>query len=215
MEIFKEKNQGSGYDTIMDELAKKISGGGKHVYGSGAEEKLSKEKTKNDPMGENNMADVGENMAEMGKKENGQKTSQAAKLTNLATKEGHQVGAAEFNEEGWHRGAKRSRGSGNNFFTLAEVEQKMQRVISHETGSVRRASDDTWRKKDQIRQTMGNSGDARGKRKMSEPYGRRQDELKKNYLKGGRMVKQTGVVIKTNKNGSGMAEAGEQPHRPQ
>jgi hypothetical protein len=35
---------------------------------------------------------------------------------------------ADVNEEGWRRGAKRSRGSGNNFFTLTEVEQKVQRA---------------------------------------------------------------------------------------
>jgi hypothetical protein len=64
-----------------------------------------------------------------------------------------------INEEGWRRGAKWSRGSGNNFFTLSEVEQKMQRALSNETGSCRRASDDTWRKKDTTKSTKTNSED--------------------------------------------------------
>jgi hypothetical protein len=126
------------------------------------------------------------------------------------------VGGAdsEVNEEGWRRGAKRSRGSGNNFFTLTEVEQKVQRALANDPGSIRRASDDTWRKKDQKKIAMTNSGDSRGKRKLSEPLVRGEEGLEKKCMKGGRTAKQAGTVTK-NKNGSGLAEADNQPRRPQ
>ncbi|KAE8099496.1 hypothetical protein FH972_017476 [Carpinus fangiana] len=97
------------------------------------------------------MDDVEDSSAERGQKPSGQKRTLANELTELANKEGQQDGAAEenLNEEGWRKRAKRSRASSNKFFTLIDVEQKMQRAISHETGGVCRASDDTWRKKDQ------------------------------------------------------------------
>ncbi|KAE7995204.1 hypothetical protein FH972_000029 [Carpinus fangiana] len=66
---------------------------------------------------------------------------------------------ADVNEEGWRRGAKRSKGSGNNFFTITEVEHKVQRALSAEPGSVQRSSDDTWRKKSQTKNTVITSED--------------------------------------------------------
>jgi hypothetical protein len=168
---------------------------------------------------------IGDTTAKMGKKESGDTRVEKGKkecgqnkglahvnvfLDELAHKEGQQEehvgeGVFDFNEESWCKGAKRSRGLGNNFFTLFDVEKKMQRALSIETGSVRRASDDTWRKKDQTKPTMNNSGDSRSNRKMSEPHGRGEEALKKNCLKGGRLIKQTGVVIKNEKkwNGNG------------
>ena len=41
------------------------------------------------------------------------------------------------------------------------------------------------------------------------------EAVNKHHLKGGHTIKQTGVVIKNDKHGSGMAVAGEQPRRPQ
>jgi hypothetical protein len=59
------------------------------------------------------------------------------------------------------------------------------------------------------------SGDNCGKRKLSDPYSKGDEALKKNVLKGGRTMKQKGAVSKSDKNGSGLAEAEIQPRRPQ
>ena len=69
-------------------------------------------------------------------------------VQNAGDKYGH-VGNREngensrgITEDGWRRGAKRSRSSGN-FFTMSDVEKTMKQALSTETRTVRRASDDT------------------------------------------------------------------------
>jgi hypothetical protein len=224
----KDRNSGEeNRDVVREKISEAFNGIFKaHVVENNAAGNGKNEER--DCVVENNAAGNGKNEERDCVAENGKKRSQVGLanvndlLDELANKSKQQaekmkevVLEENINEEGWRRGAKRSRGSGNNFFTLSEVEQKMQRALSNETGSGRRASDDTWRKKDTTKSTKTNSGDGRGKRKLSEPNDRGEEALKKNSMKGGRMMKQIGMVTKNDKNGSGMAEAGNQPRRPQ
>ena len=86
----------------------------------------------------------------------------------------------------------------------------MKQALSTETETVRRANDDTWRKKNQTKPQLSNNGDNRGKGKRSNSTRGGGDEAtNKHCLKGGLTIKKTGVVIKNDKHGSGMAVAGE------
>lgn len=64
------------------------------------------------------------------------------------------------------RGTKRSRNSGNNFFTVSDVEKRMKRALSVESGRSRGASDETWKQSVRINPSVSTKGDNCGNRTM-------------------------------------------------
>lgn len=116
----------------------------------------------------------------------------------------------ELYADGGHRGTKRTRNSGNSFFTMSEVEKRMRRALSTDVPNLRGASDETWRQGGRNKSSINTHGDNRGKSKICDFQEKGVEGRKVCRPKG-----KSGAGKKTENSGSGLAEAGHQPRRPQ
>lgn len=105
-----------------------------------------------------------------------------------------------------------------NFFTMADVEKKMQGNFNGAPHVTRRTSDNTWNRsvrRGHGKKSEGSGLENQGKRKVRDFSNEGGDVAKKGCTKGGRFYKPCSGGVKEDNNGSGMAVAGNQPRRPQ